>query len=315
MAGIICDPITYNPLAEYFANNIQYVEVVEGVKIYEGLSYGEFLINWNKDIEKNVNELAKFLCINKRNKKEEKRLKELKEFQKNLSGIGIDLDFANLYFLCSFIIRVIKDGYFALLKPNPKETLAMIKNITKVAITNADGSVIETIYDDIIDPIKEALSNVVDADTTTYEVERLVKLDEVSNQEIFQAKFVCYLSRFLRDYFPEAKRRKNSYIVPMEQELVMYMLSYFGLGNIGISLDRYRQLFMYAKKIEERFGYSYIEDKLLPIGFVRYEKWKGKRLSFISKDKKPYKLKQYNPQIGDTMIFTKASVARLLRKK
>ena len=68
----------------------------------------------------------------------------------------------------------------------------------------------------------------------------------------------------------------------------MYMLSYFGLGNIGISLDRYRQLFMYAKKIEERFGYSYIEDKLLPIGFVRYEKWKGKRLSFISVNKRSW---------------------------
>ena len=304
--------LDYSVYAEFFADNIQYAEETDYGKIYEGLSYDDFLISWNKGIEENVREMAKFLCIyNKQDKQEQKRLKELNEFQEKLSGIGINIDFANLYFLCYFIMRVIKTGYIALLKPTPKETLEMIKDFTRVTFTNVDGSKVETDYSTILNPIKETLSQVTNVDNSTYEVEKLVKLDKISNEEIFQAKFVNYLSRFLKEYFTEANRRRNSYIITIEQQLVMYMLTYFGMGNSGISLNRYRQLLMYAKNIKERFSYSYIEGHgLLPISFVKYENWKGKRLSYIKKSNIPYKSKLYIPKIGETIVFTKDSIAQ-----
>lgn len=303
--------LNYSIYAEYFADNIQYAEKYKDEIVFEGLSYDEFLISWNKDIVTNISKIEKFLGINKRNRSEEKRLKELNEFQEKLSHIGINIDFANLFFLCYFIMRVIKTGYLALLKPTPKETLEMIKDITKVTFNNADGDIVGTSYRDILNPIKEALCQITDVDDSTYEVEKLVKIDEISNEEIFQAKFVYYLSRFLKEYFPEATRRRNSYIITIEQELVMYMLTYFGMGNLGISLNRYRQLFMYAKNIKERFNYSLIEGYgILPITFVKYENWKGKRLSFIKKSKIPYKSKLYVPKIGETIVFTKDSIVQ-----
>lgn len=308
--------VDYSVYAEFFADNIQYSEKIEGEKVFEGLTYDDFLIQWNKNVEKNVNEIIKFMGIKKENKKEEKRFNQLTIYQKELSAIGIDLDFANLYFLCYFIMKVIKFGYLALLKPTPKETIDLIKSITKISFTNEDGSIVETSYKEIINPIKNALDLITEADDTTYEVEKLVSIEEITNQEIFQTKFVGYLSTFLREYFPNAIRRKNSYIVPLEQTLVMYMLSYFGLGNEGLSLERYRQLRMNANNIKEHFGHSYIKGVgLLPIGYVRYEDWKGKKLNFIRKDKKPYKFKLYEPKIGEKFVFSKASVVHLLVKK
>ena len=67
--------LDYTNYAEFFADNIQYAEEYdEGKKVYEGLSYDDFLVSWNKDIEKNVNEIVEFLRIKEHDEEGEKRL-------------------------------------------------------------------------------------------------------------------------------------------------------------------------------------------------------------------------------------------------
>lgn len=153
-------------------------------------------------------------------------------------------------------------------------------------------------------------------DSNTYEVERLVKATEVTNKEFFQVQFVYYISRFMNEYFTKAHRKSNCDLSSEEQEIILIIMDYLDLTPAIVTKGRLRQLLQYTNpfnkknkegKIKEVFGNSYVEGMgWLPIGFVKYEDWKGKRLDLINKSNN-YKFKLSQLEIGDTIVFTKAS--------
>ena len=323
--------LDYSVYAEYFADNIQpYNE--NGEEVLSAMSYDRFLEDWNNNLGKNLNEMSGFLVGNPNDDNKEKMCTKLEACDKELSKKGIDIDYPNLYFLCRYIISLDKGWYLALLKPTTKQTLDMIDDIEKVSFTNKDGNIVETSLNSIISPIKETLAN-IEADSSTYEVEKIVRVQEYSNPELFQANFVYLLSRFLREFFPNAIRKTNSYISNPEKELVLVMLSYFGLApKEGLTLERYRQLRMFAKDIVEEFGFFEMDGiGLVPISFVKYEDWKDLKLSYIVKSPKEvvkdgiktkrtkeeritadYKKVLTQLEIGDTIVFTKKSIEEFL---
>lgn len=323
--------LDYSVYAEYFADNIQpYNE--NGEEVLSAMSYDRFLEDWNNNLGKNLNEMSSFLVGNPNDDNKEKMCTKLEACDKELSKKGIDIDYPNLYFLCRYIISLDKGWYLALLKPTTKQTLDMIDDIEKVSFTNKDGNIVETSLNSIISPIKETLAN-IEADSSTYEVEKIVRVQEYSNPELFQANFVYLLSRFLREFFPNAIRKTNSYISNPEKELVLVMLSYFGLApKEGLTLERYRQLLMFAKDIVEEFGFFEMDGiGLVPISFVKYEDWKDLKLSYIVKSPKEvvkdgiktkrtkeeritadYKKVLTQLEIGDTIVFTRKSIEEFL---
>lgn len=323
--------LDYSVYAEYFADNIQPFNE-KGEEVLSSISYDRFLEDWNKNLDKNLNEMSSFLVGKPNDDNREKMRTKLEACDKELSKNGIDIDYPNLFFLCRYIIALDKDWYLALLKPTTKQTIEMIGDIEKVSFTNKDGNVVETSLSSIISPIKETLAN-IEADSSTYEVDKIVRVQEYSNPELFQANFVYLLSRFLREFFPNARRKTNSYISNPEKELVLVMLSYFGLApKEGLTLERYRQLRMFAKDIVEEFGFFEMDGiGLVPISFVKYEDWKDQKLSYIVKSPKEvvkdgiktkrtkedrvaadYKKVLTRLEIGDTIIFTKKSIEEFL---
>lgn len=308
--------LDYSIYAEFFADNIQRVEIIDNMKIAEGLSYDEFLEDWNKDLNNYVEIINRFLGLPEPDEDAQKRIMKLTTHQEVLFELGIDIDYSNLLFLCLFIREIITNGYVALLKPSVKETLNMIENIQKICFTCADGTIIETGYNKFISPIKDCLNQITDADPNTYEVEKLVKATEVTNKEFFQVQFVYYISRFLNEYFTKAHRKTNCDLSSEEQEIILIIMDYLDLTPVIVSKGRLRQLLQLTNpfnkegkenKVKEVFSSSYIEGTgWLPIGFVKYEDWNGKKLNLIDKDG-AYKLKLSQLEIGDTIVFTKAS--------
>lgn len=315
--------LNYSVYAEFFADNIQRVEIIDNIKIAEGLSYDEFLEGWNKDIKNNVEKINRFLGFSEPDKDTQKRIMMLTTHQKVLFENEIGIDYSNLFFLCLFIKEIVTNGYVALLKPSAKDMLSMIGDIGKICITNADGTKIETGYNKFISPIKDCLNNITDVDSNTYEVERLIKATEVTNKEFFQVQFVYYISRFMNEYFTKAHRKTNCDLSSEEQEIILIIMDYLDLTPVKVTKGRLRQLLQYTNpfnkknkdgKVKEVFGSSYIEGfGWLPIGFVKYEDWKGKRLNLIDNGIN-YKFKLSQLEIGDTIVFTKATELPKMQK-
>lgn len=308
--------LDYSVYAEYFADNIQRVETIGDTKIAEGISYDEFLLEWNKDIINNVEIINRFLGVLEPDDEAFNRSKLLTTFQNYLFEIGIEIDYANFFFLCLFIKEIVTNGYVALLKPSEKDLLSMIGDIRKICITNANGTIIETGNHKFISSIKDCLSQIKDACPSTYEVERLVKATEVTNKEFFQARFVYYVARFMNEYFTKAKRNTVCDLSSEEQDIILLIMTYLGLAPKGVTKGRLRQLLQLTNpfnkdgkedKVKEVLSNSFIQGTgWLPIGFVKYEDWKGKRLNLIDKDG-TYKLKLSQLKTGDSIVFTKAS--------
>lgn len=320
--------LDYRVYAKFFADNIQYLSE-RNEEVIDTMTYNSFSVDWNNNLQ-NYNAMKDFILGGANEKGKEERLANMNKHHKALSDIGIKIDFANLYYLCQYIMKMDENWYLALLKPTTKETIEMIGNIKKISFTNTDGGIVETTLSSIIEPIKEVLANITN--NTIYEVDKIVCINEFSNPEILQANFVYFLSRFLREYFPNTTRRSNSYISDPEKYLVLEMLSYFNLApKEGLSLSRFRQLRMFALDIVEHFGFFILEGYgLVPISFVKYEDWKDKKLSYIIKTKKidgevkrtkedrittDYKKVLSQLEVGDTIIFTKSSIEKLLLKR
>lgn len=303
----------YTEYAKFFAENIQHTNA-DGENVYSALRYTQFLKDWNENLDLNINELKVFLEKCEENEKNS-LTKERKKGEKTLQERGIDISYASLFFLCRYIIALNESWYLALLKPTVSQTLELINDIEKIEFINKDGSVVGTDLWGIINPIKSILKTL--AEDSTYEVEDIVSVKEWSNKEIFQADFVYCLSRFLRNFFLQADRRKNAYISESEQQLVLDMLSYFGLApKEGLTRMRYRQLIMFAKDIVESFSYFEIDGIEFPISFVKYEDWKDGKLGYIVKSDKEDRSKDERVEtdyvkvlnqlsVGDTVYFSK----------
>ena len=114
--------------ASFFANHIQlHLEYNdEGNWIYDGLSYDEFAVRWDKDPDRFGKALQKMIAD-----------KELTKLQKEIEDkTGIRIDLFNFYPLCAFVDAIVRERYFVLLKPTTKDILSELKETKEIVITN-----------------------------------------------------------------------------------------------------------------------------------------------------------------------------------
>ena len=99
-----------------------------------------------------------------------------------------------------------------------------------------------------------------------------------------QSKFAFWIATFLREYFPDAKRRSNCCMVSEpEQRLILRLLTYFKLAPEDVTLTsaRFRQLIICYHNLKMDDGYSrFPEIGIVPVTFVKYEDWHRKSMDW-----------------------------------
>lgn len=257
------DPYVYSV---FFANKIQeriYLSGDSGETVTLGLSLEAFA-------DKLESDLGSFY---KRFYGEIVADKELSKLQEEIEeNVGIKIEFINFYTLCSFVDALIREQYFILLKPTAKDIISEVKEAKEITITDADGTKVSVTSKKLVDEMVKAISAV---DNKVYEIEKIVRIDEITNNVVMQSKFVSLIAIFLQKYFPDARRRKNCCRVSEpEQRLILRMLMHFKLSPEGVTLttSRFRQLTSCFETLEKNEADIPLagNHKITP---VKYEDW------------------------------------------
>ena len=257
-------------------------------KIYEGITAHEFHRN-NKEGYMDI--LQPIL--------EDKRLSKL---QDELEEEGKQVCMFNMYILAKFLVERGKSRYVFLLKPKIADILATLNDVTKVSFTNKDGTVIKCASPKLIQVLMESLEEKKDADQSTFEVDRIVTWDQVSNKSVMQCYFVHDLTMFLNKYFP-IKRKKDALVSTKEVELILYLMKLFGLSTAELTNKRHSQLMSLYKQINNQpqsYGRFNLGEKkfIMPTTFIPYAIWNNGKIDWTAEEQPETNLK-----IGDIIKF------------
>lgn len=261
--------------ASFFADHIQpHLEYDDkGSWVYDGLSYDEFAIRWDKDPDRFCKALQKMIA--------DKKLTKLQEEIEEQTGIKIDL--FNFYPLCAFVDAIVRERYFVLLKPTIKDIVSEIKETKEIVIKNSDGTKVTISNNQLIEAAVNAIRSKA-SDNKHYETEKMVRIDKIANNVVMQSKFAFWIATFLREYFPNAKRRSNCCMVSeSEQRLILRLLTYFKLApeNVMLTSSRFRQLIICYHNLKMDDGYSmFPKIGIVPVTFVKYEDWHRKSMDW-----------------------------------
>ena len=257
-------------------------------KIYEGITALEFHEIHKKDYM-NILQLVQ----------KDKRLCKL---QDELEKEGKQVCMFNMYILAKFLIERGKTRYVFLLKPKIADILATLNDVTKVSFTNKDGTVIKSASPKLIQVLMESLEEKKDADQSTFEVDKIVTWDQVSNKSVIQCYFVHDLTMFLNKYFP-VKRKKNALVSTKEVELILYLMKLFGLSIVELTNKRHCQLMSFYKQIKtipERFVQINLDEKkyITNMTFIPYSIWNNGKIDWTAEE-----FPQLSLKTGDTIKF------------
>ena len=261
--------------ASFFADHIQpHLEYDDkGSWVYDGLSYDEFAIRWDKDPDRFCKALQEMIA--------DKELTKLQEEIEEQTGIKIDL--FNFYPLCAFVDAIVRERYFVLLKPTIKDIVSEIKETKEIVIKNSDGTKVTISNNQLIEAAVNAIRSKA-SDNKHYETEKMVRIDKIANNVVMQSKFAFWIATFLREYFPNAKRRSNCCMVSeSEQRLILRLLTYFKLApeNVMLTSSRFRQLIICYHNLKIDDGYSmFPKIGIVPVTFVKYEDWHRKSMDW-----------------------------------
>ena len=220
----------------------------------------------------------------------------LDKLHKEIKANGMKLCPLNFYTFCQYILAIIKEQYFVLLKPTIADTIEELSDVKSITFTNGDGKEVKA---DNAQLIKIVLDNIKAGDSTTYEAGRLVRVDKLGSmidKTLIQSSFVFNVALFLKEYFKDYPRRANCCMVSAtEQKLILYMLYFFGLAPAPLTDSRFRQLIKYYKEHRSRVSLSQLPNiGIIPMEIIKYKDWKdGIRLNHL----------KYPIDKGDTITF------------
>lgn len=220
----------------------------------------------------------------------------LDKLHKEIKANGMKLCPLNFYTFCQYILAIIKEQYFVLLKPTIADTIEELSDVKSITFTNGDGKEVKA---DNAQLIKIVLDNIKAGDSTTYEAGRLVRVDKLGSmidKTLIQSSFVFNVALFLKEYFKDYPRRANCCMVSApEQQLILYMLYFFGLAPAPLTDSRFRQLVKYYKEHRSRVSLSSLPSiGIIPMEFIKYKDWKdGIKLNRL----------KYPVNKGDTIKF------------
>ena len=220
----------------------------------------------------------------------------LDNLHKEIKANGMKLCPLNFYTLCQYILTIIREQYFMLLKPTITDTIEELSDVKSITFTNADGKDVQA---DNAELIKMVVDNIKAGDTNTYEVDRIARVDKLGglmDKALLQSSFIYYVALFLSNYFKDYPRRANCCMVSAtEQKLILYMLYFFGLAPAPLTDSRFRQLVKYYKEHRSRVSLSNLPNVgVIPMEVIKYKDWKdGIRLNHL----------KYPIGEGDTITF------------
>lgn len=281
----------FDYLEFYEANIHPYDEFKFGEKpkrIYEGITANEFLREHKEGFLNVIQEVLN----NKR----------LNKLQGELEAEDKQVCMFNMYILSMFLVERGKTRYVFLLKPTIQETLSALGDVSKIAFTNKDGTTVESTSNILIKGILNMLETNKECDANTYQVEKMVTWDKISNNSIMQSYFVHDLSVFLNKYFP-VKRKKDAQVSTKEVELILYLMKFFGLSKEELTNKRYWQLMNTYERINHHItdlGEFTINGKTvsMPLLFIPYSMWNNGKFDWANKD-----VPRFNGEVGCTIKF------------
>ena len=188
-------------------------------------------------------------------------------------------DKEELYMLCCYIIYVIEQHYFVKLRPTLEELNA--DGLEGITLKYKKGSDITLNSGSIIKDVANAIGASRNGE---YKVDSICKLDEVANSTYIQSMFAVELANFLHYYFP-VKRKKDSLVSTDEQDMIIKILHLFKLTPYLVVRSRYRQLLMLADRFKENLSWINLQDRLLPVTFIKWKQWNTNNWLEVEYDK------------------------------
>lgn len=222
----------------------------------------------------------------------------LDKLHKEIKANGMKLCPLNFYTLCQYILAIIKDQYFLLLKPTIADTLEELSDVKSITFINGDGTEVKA---DNAELIQMVMDNLKAVDNPTYVADKIIRVDKLGgliDKALLQSSFIYYVALFLKEYFKDYPRRANCCMVSaLEQQLILYMLYFFGLAPAPLTDSRFRQLIKYYKEHRSRVSLSNMPILgNISLELIKYKDWKdGIRLD---------KLKDPITE-GETITFSK----------
>lgn len=188
-------------------------------------------------------------------------------------------DKEELYMLCCYIIYVIEQHYFVKLRPTLEELNA--DGLEGITLKYKKGSDITLNSGSIIKDVANAIGASRNGE---YKVDSICKLDEVANSTYIQSMFAVELANFLHYYFP-VKRKKDSLVSTDEQDMIIKILHLFKLTPYLVVRSRYRQLLMLADRFKENLSWINLQDRSLPVTFIKWKQWNTNNWLEVEYDK------------------------------
>lgn len=204
--------------------------------------------------------------------------RELEELQvKIIKNVIDNFCLFNFLALSTFVNVIIRARYYFLLEPTAEELAKEIKgNFKAVTFTKNDGKKVTYDSDEFITMLNNAIGS-YKGESNNYECKKIVRIDEIANNEVLQSVFVVKMAQFLQRYFPNAKRRANCCMVSkLEQTLILKLLSFYGLAPKGVTLStsRFRQLVAtYNKSVHNEEIQVFGDSVAFHASFVSYSQW------------------------------------------
>lgn len=261
---------------EWFDDHLHNYHLLEdGSKMYEGMSFEQFAIRHKNSVMDFIDSIGELI--------EDKELIEIEAEIEN--KLKIQLDMANFFMLCVFINEFIREHYLILLKKPTKDAIEELGEITEITFTNKEGKTVTTNCTKLIQTIMSASTEPLKTEGKVMETEIMGRYDKLNNiveANVLQSKFAYYVASFLKNAFPNANRShrgKQGFISPIEQKLILRLMSYFGLAPKGYTLttDRFRKLMESYNKLNFPIQYAQMpEIGLVPFTYIKYEDWKNK---------------------------------------
>ena len=261
---------------EWFEEHLHnYTLLEDGSKMYEGISLQQFVVRHNNSVIDFAEDIKELIAD-----------QELLEIEEDIeTKLKIKLDMPNFFLLCVYINEFIREHYIVLLKQPTKDAIKALGDIEEITFTNKKGKSVTTNCKKLIQAIMSAAVEPLESEGRIMETEFFGRYDKLSNvveNNVLQSKFAYYVASFLKNGFPDANRShrgKQGFISPIEQRLILRLMTYFGLAPKGytLSTNRFRKLMESYNKLNFPIQYAQMpEIGIVPITYIKYDDWRNK---------------------------------------
>ena len=204
---------------------------------------------------------------------------------------GKKIDIFYLLLLGAYVNELIRDHYLVLLKPSTQQGINDLGEISEITFKNREGKVVTTYNPELIKEIMAAIDEPLRTKGQTLEtwkIGKCDKMDDVVTRSVLQCKFAYYLAFFLKEYYPESKKKhpgRKGLVTPSEQLLILRLMTYFGLYSTenfilidnAYKTDSFRKMIEFYKKLSfPSYDASFLQKTLLPVTFIKYDDRKDK---------------------------------------